>query len=130
MSKVKVTMNSQEQTSNTPSAQAVAKGNSELAVTDSKGRSIKLKKPGVLAQYRLIEALGESAKNEVYMGMVLPLIFVSEIDGDPVFLPTSKREIEALIQRLDEEGLEAVMLGVQENFKRADPDADKAALKN
>ncbi len=88
-----------------PSAQIIAKANAEAIVTDARGRTIKLKKPGVLAQYRLIEALGDSAKNEVYMGMVLPLIFISEIDGDVVFQPNTKREVEALIQRLDEEGI-------------------------
>lgn len=113
-----------------PSAQIIAKANAEAIVTDARGRTIKLKKPGVLAQYRLIEALGDSAKNEVYMGMVLPLIFISEIDGDVVFQPNTKREVEALIQRLDEEGISAVSLGVQEHFGKSDPDADKATLKN
>ena len=124
---VKVTLNQAQ----TPSAQVVAKANAETIITDAGGRSIKLKKPGVLAQYRLIEALGpETSKNQVYMGMVLPLIFVAEIDGDTVFFPSNKREIEALIQRLDEDGIEAVMKGVEEHFKKADPEADKAALKN
>lgn len=31
-------------------------------------------------------------------------------------MPTTKAEIEALIQRLDEPGIEAVMLGAQEHF--------------
>lgn len=114
----------------TPTAEVIAKAKAEVVITDDKGRSIKLKKPGVLAQYRLIEVLGDSAKNEVYMGMVLPLIFVSEIDGEAVFSPAKKSEVEALIQRLDEEGIAAVMAGVQENFGKSDPEADQAALKN
>lgn len=114
----------------TPSEQAVAKAQAEVQITDSQGRSITLKKPGVLAQYRLIEALGDAAKNEVYTAMVLPLIFVAAIDGDPVFQPASKREIEALIQRLDEAGISAVNAGVMAHFGASDPEADKAALKN
>jgi hypothetical protein len=113
-----------------PSAQLIAKAIAEAVITDDRGRSIKLKKPGVLAQYRLIEILGETAKNQVYMGMVLPLIFVAEIDGEPVFQPSSKREVEALIQRLDEDGIAAVMAGVNAHFGASDPEADKAALKN
>lgn len=113
-----------------PSAQLIAKAIAETVITDARGRSIKLKKPGVLAQYRLIEILGETAKNQVYMGMVLPLIFVAEIDGDPVFQPSRKSEVEALIQRLDEDGIAAVMAGVNEHFGASDPEADKAALKN
>lgn len=114
----------------TPSAQAVAKAAVEASVTDARGRAIVLKKPGILAQYRLIEALGDSAKNEVYMGMVLPLIFVASIDGDQVFMPNTKREVEALISLLDEDGVSAVVNGVQEHFGQSDPERDKAALKN
>jgi hypothetical protein len=119
--KVKVTLN--------PSDQIVQHANAETTVTDERGRVIKLKKPGVLAQFRLIEALGETAKNEVYMGMVLPLIFVTAIDDDLVYQPASKREVEALIQQLDEDGISAVLAGVQANFGKADPEADKAAVK-
>lgn len=113
-----------------PSEMAISKAHQEAVVTDAKGRTIKLKRPGVLAQYRLIEVLGETAQNRVYMAMVLPLIFVIEIDGDYVFFPAKKSEVEALIQRLDHEGIEAVMNGVKDNFGESDPEADKAALKN
>lgn len=113
-----------------PSAELIAAARQEFTVNDASGRIIKLKKPGVLAQYRLIEALGASAGNEVYVGMVLPLIYVAEIDGDPVNSPVSKIQVEALIQRLDSEGVQAVMAGVSENFGTASPAADEAALKN
>lgn len=112
-----------------PSEEAVQKAMAEFTVNDSAGRVIKLKKPGVLAQYRLVEVLGESAKNDVYMGMVLPLMYVTAIDELPIFQPTSKREVEALIQHLDEHGIGAVMVGVQERFGAVDPEKDKAELK-
>lgn len=114
----------------TPSAEIIAAAVSECTVSDSRGRVIVLKKPGVLAQYRIVEVIGDSAKNEVYMGMVLPLIYVASIDGDPVFQPGKKSELEALIQRLDDDGINAVMVGVQKNFGIADPEGDKAKLKN
>lgn len=113
-----------------PSAQLIKAAASEALVTDETGRVIKLKKPGVLAQYRLIEALGDSASNAVYVRMVLPIIYVASIDGDPVTVPSSKMQVEALIQRLDEAGISAVVEGVSVNFGQSDPDADKAALKN
>ncbi len=114
----------------TPSAQLIAKAMQEVTVTDSTGRAIKLRKPGVLAQYRLVEVLGDSARNEVYMGMTMPLIYVSEIDGIAVSQPGTKLQVEALIQRLDEHGIGAVMDGVQEHFGKQNPEADKAAIKN
>ena len=114
----------------TPSKEAIAKTQLEFSVIDSTGRTIKLKKPSVLAQYRLIEVLADSAKNEVYMAMVLPLIYITSIDDEAVYQPISKREVEALIQKLDEEGIQAVMEGVQEHFGTQDAEKDKAALKN
>ena len=114
----------------TPSAQLIAKAMQEVTVTDSAGRAIKLRKPGVLAQYRLVEVLGDSARNDVYRGMVIPLIYVSEIDGTAVPQPSTKLQVEALIQRLDEHGIAAVMDGVNQNFGEQDPEATKAALKN
>lgn len=121
----KVTLNN-----NTPAEQLVAKAQATAQITDARGRVITLKKPGVLAQFRLIEALGDTAQNQVYMGMVLPLIFVSDIDGEPVIPPTRKSEVEALIQRLDEDGITAVQEGVREHYGASTPEDDRAAIKN
>ena len=114
----------------TPSQQILAKAAATVTVTDSTGRQIVLKKPGVLAQFRLIEALGDTAKNEVYTRMCLPLIYVSMVDDEPVLPLARKSDIEALIQRLDEHGIAAVVEGVNANFGQQDPEADKAAVKN
>lgn len=116
--------------SSAPSAQLIRAAASEATVVAENGLTIKLKKPGILAQFRLVKILGDSAKNQVYMSMVLPLIYVVDIDGEPVFQPKSEREVEALIVRLDDAGVEAVMKGVQETFGTADPDSDKDELKN
>ncbi len=101
-----------------PDAEVPAKmaGPKTVDVTDSTGRVITLKRPGVLAQYDLVEALGDSARNETYMGMVMPLIFIVAIDGEAIAAPDTKAEIKALIKRLDEAGVAAVMTGVGENF--------------
>jgi hypothetical protein len=123
-------MNDTVKISINPTEQIIANANAEEVVTDPKGRTIKLKKPGVLAQFRLIEALGDTAQNAVYMGMVMPLIFVSEIDGEAVFPPNTKREVEALIQRLDTDGVNFVAQIVPEKFGKTDAEKDKAALKN
>ena len=113
-----------------PAQEVLIKANEETVVTDSTGRVIKLKKPGVLAQYRLIEALGDSASNQTYMAMVMPLIYVVGIDDDAVHQPKSKMQVEALIQKLDEAGIQAVMSHVAATYGAIDPEADKEALKN
>lgn len=113
----------------TASEQLINQAKAEVTITDAKGRAIVLRKPGVLAQFRLVEMLGASASNQAYMGMVLPLAFIGSIDGDPVTIGT-KRELEALIQRLDEAGVLAVASSVEKNFGEQDPEADKEAVKN
>jgi hypothetical protein len=113
----------------TPSEQIIQGVTDEFAVEDSNGRQITLKKPGILAQYRLIEMMGESAKNQVYMAMVLPILYVTAIDGAPVPPPAKKSQVEALISRLDDAGVDAVMTAINERFGAANPDEDKEALK-
>lgn len=123
----KVTVNPQR---TAPSVEIVQEAMQEFSVSDARGRTITLRKPGILAQYRIVEAVGpESAKNEVYMGMVTPILYVASIDGNPVAQPSNKAQIEALIQRLDEAGIVAVVKGVEAHYGTPDPEADKEALK-
>lgn len=115
----------------TPSEQLVAEAKREATITDARGRSIKLVRPGPLAQFRLVKLVGgDTAMNQVYMGMVMPLVFVQYIDGDIVPMPQTERELEALIERLGEDGIEAVMKGVVENFDQADAAKVRDEVKN
>jgi hypothetical protein len=91
--------------------------------------AIRLKKPGVLAQYRLVEVLGDSAKNEVYMAMVLPLLYVAAIDDQPNPTPTRKSEVEALFQRWTKTASRRSARPSWRTSAPADPEADKAQLK-
>ena len=104
----------------TPSEELKASARREATIADPTGRMIKLLKPSVIAQFDLIEALGDTARNEVYMSMVLPLLFVASIDGTAVPRPSTKAELKALIQRLDEDGIQAVLEGVAKNFAAPD----------
>jgi hypothetical protein len=112
-----------------PTEQLVAAAAKEVEVKDAKGRVIKLRKPGILGQFRLVEMIGQSAQNATYLNMVTPLLFIVEIDGQPEGQPAKKSELEGLIQRLGEDGVEAVMKGVMENFGPRDVEEDRAALK-
>lgn len=85
-------------------------------VTDRNGRVLTLKRPNALAQYKLVDALGASAENRVYLGMCIPLMYLTAIDDDQVFQPNTKREVEALIQRLDEVGLQALNEGIGQHY--------------
>lgn len=114
----------------TPSTAIVKQAAARVVVESANGHSIALQKPGVLAQFRLVKILGKSAENTVYVQMVLPLTYVVEIDGVPVGQPNSEREIEALITRLDEDGVSAVMMGVQEHFSAQGADETRDEIKN
>ena len=100
----------------------------DVKVKTASGREITLRRPPVLAQLRLVDAIGDSAANRVYLGMCIPLIYVAQIDGEDVKAPTSKVQVEALFQRLDEDGLAAVSKGVEDHFKR-DEAAEVASAK-
>ncbi|GGY07106.1 hypothetical protein [Paludibacterium paludis] len=99
-----------------PAASLQARLDRTVEVTDALGRTLTLKKPGVLDQLHLIETLGATAKNDMYLNIVVPILYVVAIDGDTVYKPASKRELEAIVQRLDEDGLQAVAKGVEEHF--------------
>lgn len=103
-----------------PSQQLVREAVAEQIVPDARGRKITLRKPAVIQQFRLVRLLGDAAANATYMAMVFPLIFVTAIDGDPVLPPQKESEIEALIQRLDEDGIDAVVKGVGEYWGEQD----------
>ncbi|WP_454751692.1 hypothetical protein [Cupriavidus necator] len=102
----------------TPSQEIVAAAATEVIVDDARGRKLTLKKPGLLAQFRLTEAMGpDAAENGAYRAMCMPLMWVVAIDGERVNLPTSKLEIEALIQRLEDDGFLAINMGIEKHFR-------------
>lgn len=130
MSDLKVTL--RESAAATPSQIATSAAAAEVNVEASDGRTITLRKPGVLGQFKMIEMLGSAAaSNEVFVNMVLPVMFVVAIDGEPVSRVTTRAQLDALIQQLDEAGIAAVMQGVPQHFGApADPEKTKAAVKN
>lgn len=110
-----------------PSVEVVKAATAEASVKDARGRNITLRKPGALAQFRLMEAVGGT--NAGYIHMCMPLIYVAAIDGDTISPIRTKGEVEALVQRLEEDGLVAVSEGVEANFAAPDPSKDIEALK-
>lgn len=98
-------------------------------VKDALGREITLVRPRPLAQFRLVKVLGAAANNTTYLQMVTPMIWVAKIDDVDVHFPTSEREIELTIDLLGEEGLEAVMLGIQKEFFAETMEAGREAVR-
>ncbi|WP_458763567.1 hypothetical protein [Cupriavidus basilensis] len=113
----------------TPSEQIVKEAAKEISATDARGRVIILRKPGPLNKLRFFEAMGESSSNPLWAGVVVQLMYVASIDGDAVLTPSTKREIEALYQRLDEDGLDAIGKALPGNFGLSGGEVDEEAVK-
>jgi hypothetical protein len=126
----KVTVNvGSEAAAPTPSQQVVAQATNEVSVQDSAGRTIVLRKPNPLTKLRFIDAMGESSSNKLWAGTVWPLMYVVSIDGQPVPAPAQKAQIEALYQRLDEHGYEAVSTAHEQHFAPKDDAVDEDLAK-
>lgn len=113
----------------TPSEEIIQQANRSFSVTDARGRKIGIKKIGALDRMKLFEAVGpENCKNEAYLGYASLAFHVISIDGEPEMRPANQRQLEALVQRLDDDGFEAVAQGVKDHFVPAESGMD--AVKN
>lgn len=129
MAKITVKQPSEGDAIERPSDMIVKQSAQQLVVEDETGRSITLRLPKPLQRLRFIDAMGESSSNQLWAGTVAPLMYVGAIDGEPVSAPSTKREIEALYQRLDEHGIEAVENGLKELLGLVKTEVDEDAAK-
>ena len=93
----------------TPSQTVVQQANSRVSTTDVKGRSLVLRRLTALDTLRLLKAAGPTlSQNEPWLAMAGLVFAIVEIDGVPVPPPVTEHQIESLVDRLGEEGLEAI----------------------
>jgi len=90
-------------------SEAIAATNPPVSeVKDQLGRSLTLRRLNAIDRLRLFKALGPVlSENAAYLGMALLAVSVTSIDGVPLPAPGSEAQVEALILRLGDEGLEA-----------------------
>jgi hypothetical protein len=109
----------------TPSETIVKAANRPATRTDATGRAIGIKKMQALDRLKMFEVVGaDNARNEPYLGYAALAFHVSSIDGEPVSRPTNKIQLEALIQRLGDDGMNAVGEAVQEMLAPREEDAE------
>jgi hypothetical protein len=101
-------------------------------VTDARGRTITIIKLGALQKMRLLKAVGPvNSKNDQYMGYAALAASVTAIDGMPEGFPGSEAQIEAIVGRLDQDGLDAVAEGYTAyGWVKEEEAADPAKVKN
>jgi hypothetical protein len=118
----------------TPTQHTVKAAQSDtFTVTTKKGRTLTVKPLAGLKRLQFLKLLGsENAKNELYVSHCGLAVCVTAIDGEAVPFPSSLLQLEHLYQRLDDDGIEAVMRGFQTRLEgRASSEADLVAeLKN
>src|SRR5690349_12016992 len=81
-----------------------------LHVTDARGRVIAWQKLNALENFDLTEIAGAgNASNTDWMIQATIAFGTRSIDDDPVPRPTTKNQIRAIIARLEDDGMEAVL---------------------
>ena len=99
----------------TPTDRVVNAANERTVVTDSKGRTIEVRKLTPLDRMRMSRAAGsENATNQPYMVYALVAFSTANIGGHEKMIPQSQGHLEAVISELGEEGYEAVLSAVIE----------------
>jgi hypothetical protein len=93
----------------TPSQQIVSAASAVLTVCDDTGRTLTLKRLGALDRLRLFKVVGpELAENPPYLGIAMLAVSVTAVDGVPVPFPATEGQLEGLVQRLGDSGIQAV----------------------
>lgn len=97
----------------TPSQQVIAQVAAEERVKTAEGRVLTVRKVSPMFRMKLFAAIGpELSKNQQYLGIALLAAAVSSIDGEVVPFPATRLQVEALVDRLGDAGLEAAGEGV------------------
>lgn len=107
----------------TPTQQIVAESNRIEYVTDGLGRTLGVQRINLKLRRRVLKALSDqSAEKNKYHLMALVACSCVEIDGDKLAFPASELAVDALIDRLEQEGLDAVSMTLATKFPRATKD--------
>jgi hypothetical protein len=92
-----------------PADEILRSANKLLTTTDEVGRVLIVRRPTALDTLRLFKAAGPVlAENEPWLAIATMAYAVQSIDDVPVPSPTSEKQIEAVVQQLGDQGLEAI----------------------
>ncbi len=93
----------------TPTESIIASTQRTLDVRDGRGRNLRIRRLTALDTLRLLKAAGPIlAQNQPWLSMAMLAVSVTEIDHIPVPTPTSEAQIESLVEKLGEDGMEAI----------------------
>ena len=106
----------------TPSSRIVASAEDARTVTDADGRRLHLRRMNALDRLRLFKAAGPLlSQNAHWLGMASLACSVTAIDDVPLPAPGNEQQIEGLVSRLGDSGINAVAQALHR--PEADPPA-------
>ena len=125
MSEVQVTIHPE----GSPALAAVSTDPKRLIrFTDGRGREIAFRRLTLSRRLHVLGLLGTAADNEVIQYYAMMACSVVELAGDPVALPASRLQLDALLDRIDDVTLGDLAKRYGEAFNSASRSG--AALKN
>lgn len=96
-------------------------------ITDDRGRILTVRTIGPRDRMRLFKAIGPvNSRNDPYVGTATLAYSVSEIDGEPVPIPATEIAVEALVDRLGDDGINAVAKVMMHRMGITDADMEAA----
>lgn len=114
-----------------PTAEIVASAAERPSVKDKRGRTITLRRLGPVQRTRLLKVIGpDNSRNLPLVGYYTMAASVAAIDGDEQPLPIKEIHLEAMLERLGDEGLEAVAEGWKQNGWSTDEEGNPDNIKN
>jgi hypothetical protein len=101
---------------------------SPTSVTDAGGRKIGLRKLTVVDQVKILRAIGpRQAENQPYVQVVEVACMAADIDGVPIPFPTNEVQIDAVLTRLGDDGVNSLMAVRMAEVRRGIEAAEAAA---
>lgn len=91
-------------------------GPDEIVITDKRGRLLKLRRVGPLLRVRLFKVMGpENSRNIPLLGHYQMAISVVQIDDERLSFPTKDIQIDSLLDRLGDDGIESIAQAWRDN---------------
>lgn len=101
----------------TPSQTIVNSATTMGEIVDAQGRRLAVRRLSALDRMRLFAAAGgELSGNQQWIGLAAIAASCVGIDGDQVPKPVSRLQVEALVERLGDDGLNAIAEVYQKTF--------------
>ncbi len=105
----------------TPSQTIISAAQRIITVTDKSGRLISCRQLNAVDRLRLYKSLGPGlVENGPYYAVAYLAASVTELEAVPVPWPTNETQIEAIVSRLGDDGLEAISSALETSADQSD----------